>query len=193
VNIHVMSQRDGGRAIDRYLADFDVRSAHSIEVDAPADVTYRAVRTLDLDRSLPVAALLAVRGIPHFLSGKARPSRSLTLDSVLELGFTMLEEREPSELVIGTVGRFWRPDSGLIRVTSEEFLAFDEPGHAKAALTFVVDDDGDASVLSTETRVACTDSSARRKFSMYWRVVGPFSGYIRRVMLDQAKHAAEEA
>ncbi|MDQ3957683.1 MAG: hypothetical protein M3273_05105 [Actinomycetota bacterium] len=184
---------DGQRAIDRYLEVYDVRSSHAIEVDAPAAVVYRAVRDMDLGKSLPVVALLALRGMPHFLTGKARPSRSITLETFLQAGFTILEERPPSELVAGAVGKFWRADSGLLRIAPEEFTPFDEPGHAKAALTFVVEERGSGSLLSTETRVACTDASALRKFSIYWRIVGPFSGLIRRIMLAQVKRAAESA
>ncbi len=154
-------------------------------------MTYRAARELDVGRSLPVVALLALRGVPHFLTGKARPTRSLTLESFLEAGFTILEERPPREFVIGAIGRFWRPDSGFVRIAPEEFGSFDDPGYAKAALTFVVEERGRGSLLSTETRVACTDASARRKFSLYWRVVGPFSGLIRRLVLEQVKRAAE--
>lgn len=188
-----MSGLDADRAVDRWLEVYDVRSAHEVEVDAPATVTYQAVRDLDLGRSVPVAALFAIRGLPHFVTGKARPTRALTLDTFLEVGFTIFEERAPEELVMGVVGKFWRPDSGLVRVTPEEFVAFDEPGNAKAVLSFTVEDRGSGSLLATETRVACTDAAALRKFSFYWRVIGPFSGLIRRLMLDQVKRTAERS
>jgi hypothetical protein len=185
-------QRHGERAIDRHLDVYDVRSSHAIEVDAPATVTYRAVRDLDLGRSVPIAALFALRTLPHLLTGKARPSRSITLETFLQAGATILEERPPREFVMGVVGKFWRPDSGLVLVAPEEFRRFDEPGYAKGALTFTVEEHGSGSLLATETRVACTDASALRKFSLYWRVIGPFSGLIRRLMLDQVKRTAEE-
>jgi hypothetical protein len=41
-------------------------------------------------------------------------------------------------------------------------------------------------LLSTETRVSATNSTARRAFRGYWRVVGPFSGLIRRRWLRAA-------
>ncbi|MDQ3940684.1 MAG: hypothetical protein M3238_04950 [Actinomycetota bacterium] len=178
-------------AIDRYLAVYDIRSSHSIEVDAAATTTYQALRELDLARSVPVAALFALRGLPHLVTGKVRLSRSLTLETVLQAGFRILEERPPREFVMGAVGKFWRPDSGLVRIALEEFRSFDEPDYAKAALTFIVEEHGTGSLLSTETRVACTDASARRKFSLYWRLIGPFSGLIRRLMLEQVKRIAE--
>ena len=185
------AQLDGHRAIDRHLEAYDVRSSHAIEVEAEPTVTYRAARDLDLGRSVPIAALFALRALPHFVSGKARPSRSITLETFLQAGFTILEERPPREFVMGAVGKFWRPDGGLVSVDPEEFRSFKEPGYAKAALTFIVVEHGNGSLLATETRVACTDASALRKFSLYWRVIGPFSGLIRRLMLAQVKRTAE--
>ena len=178
-------------AIDRYLDEYDMRSFHAVDVGAPPDVTYRAARAVDVGRSLPVATLVAIRAIPHFLTGKARPTRSLTLDTFLAAGFSIFEERPSEEIVMGVVGKFWRPDSGLIRVSAEEFLAFYEPGYAKAVVALRVGQASGGSILETETRVATTDESARRRFALYWRVVGPFSGLIRRIMLDQVKRAAE--
>ncbi|MDQ3955921.1 MAG: hypothetical protein M3285_10280 [Actinomycetota bacterium] len=182
---------DQVRATDRYLEVHDLHTAHSIEVDAAPTETYRACRELDLGRSVPVAALFALRGLPHFLTGKARLSRSLTLETFLQAGFTIFEEHPPRELVMGTVGKFWRPDGSLVSLGPEEFFRFDKPGYAKAVLAFTVEEQGDGSLVTTETRVACTDESARRKFSLYWRVIGPFSGFIRRLMLEEVKRTAE--
>jgi hypothetical protein len=38
----------------------------------------------------------------------------------------------------------------------------------------------DGRLLTTETRIAAVDDAARRAFMRYWRIVGPFSGLIRR-------------
>jgi len=179
-------------AIDSYLPTYDARSAHQIQIDAPAAVTYQALRGLEIGRSIPISVLFAIRALPRLMTGKARPSRSITLQTLLEAGFTILEERPPREFVMGAVGRFWRPDSGLVSVAPEEFRDFDEPGYAKGALTFIVEERGSGSLLATETRVACTDASALRKFSLYWRVIGPFSGLIRRLMLEEVKRSAEK-
>ena len=45
--------------------------------------------------------------------------------------------------------------------------------------------------LATETRVHAADSAARRRFRLYWLVVGPFSALIRRRWLAAARRAAE--
>ena len=193
-NRHGLSAvRDTPRAVDRHLEVYDVRSAHATEVNAPVAVTYQALQDMDLAKSIPVMALFALRGLPHLLTGKARPSRSFTLQTFLEAGFTILEDRPPKEMVMGAVGRFWRPTSGLVEVTPEEFASFDEPGYAKAVMAFTVEEHEGLSLLSTETRVVCTDASALSMFSLYWRLIGPFSGLIRRIMLDQVKLRAEGA
>ena len=191
-----MSRPDSthGALLDRYLATYDVRSRHEIQVDAPADVSYKAARQLDIGRSLPASLLFAIRALPHLLTGKARLHRAITLETFLEFGFVTLEENPPKEIVLGAIGRFWRPDSGMVRVAPDEFTTFDRPGFARAVLAFTVEERGiAASLLATETRVACTDPSSRRKFLLYWGAIGPFSGVIRRLMLNQVKRAAEAA
>jgi hypothetical protein len=180
-----------GIAVDRYLPAYDVRSQHTLDVDAPAPDTYRAARDLDLGRSIPVLVLFAIRALPRILTGKTRPTRSLTLDSLSDLGFVMLEDTR-DEIVMGAVGKFWRPDSGMVGVAPEDFRGFDEPGYAKGIMAFTVEElGGGGSVVATETRVHCTSPDARRKFLLYWRAIGPFSGVIRKLMLQEVKRAAE--
>lgn len=156
---------------------------------APEDV-YDAIRTLDLSGNLQIKILFGLRGLPRILTGRGIP-RTVNLDSFFDLGFVLLVEERPREVVLGAVGRFWRPDSGIEPVAPERFVSFDEPGFAKGALNFRVQPAGRACVLSTETRVHGTDEGARRAFLRYWRVIGPFSGYIRRILLREVKHAAE--
>ena len=36
-------------------------------------------------------------------------------------------------IVLGVIGRFWRPTGGLVRFAPDEFTAFKQPGYAKAA------------------------------------------------------------
>jgi hypothetical protein len=45
--------------------------------------------------------------------------------------------------------------------------------------------------LVTETRVQALSAAARRRFRLYWLVVGPFSALIRRRWLSAACRAAE--
>ena len=178
--------------IDRFLPEYDEFEHHEAAVDAPVDRTYRAVKQLDLARSPVVLALLFARGLPHLFTGAVKPKRRLTLDDVVDSGFVVLGEEPGRELVLGIVGKFWRPGSGVHRIEASEFTSFDEPGFSKAVWNFLVTDRGaGSSTVLTETRVLSTDADARRNFGWYWRLIGPFSALIRRIVLGQVKRDAE--
>src|SRR5437660_8454754 len=91
--------------------------------------------------------VLAVRTLPSF---PARPRETwrrfrdelfrerFTLDGMLSEGFTLLEERPGEELVLGTVGRFWRARGELCATSPVRFRAPAPSGTAKAAWNFEV-------------------------------------------------------
>lgn len=178
--------------IDEFLPDYDVVEHHAMDVDAPVDQAYRAVKELDLARSPIVLALLFARGLPHLFTGAVKPKRQLRLDDIVESGFVVLGEEPDREIVLGIVGKFWQLSSGVHRIEPDEFTGFNTPGFAKAAWNFLAcERDGGGSTVVTETRVASTDDEARRKFGWYWRLIGPFSALIRRIVLGQIKRDAE--
>jgi hypothetical protein len=120
-----------------------------------------------------------------------RPHR-ITLDDMLAEGFTLLGERPDEELVLGTVGRFWRPGGETHPISLTRFREPAPPGTAKAAWSFAVGRrPGGRTELWTETRVLCADAAARRRFRVYWLVIRPASGLIRREMLAAVRSAAE--
>ena len=78
------------------------------------------------------------------------------------------------------------------RRAAEDFDAFAEPGYAKAAWNFrVTPGTGGRCMVTTETRVRCTDDASRRRFVLYWAVVGLFSGVVRKQGLKLIKRDAE--
>jgi len=178
--------------IDDFLPDYDVVERHEIRVAADVEAAYRAVLELDLARSPVVAALLAVRALPHVLTARPSLSRRIDLEAIERGGFVRLAEVPPREIVLGVVGRFWHPWNNVGRISADRFTAFDEPDFAKGVWNFTVEPDGDDhSIVRTETRVQCTDDRARRKFLAYWRLVGPFSGLIRTLLLRSIRRDAE--
>lgn len=177
--------------IDRYMPEYDMVEHHSIDVDADPETAYTAARSTDLGRSIPIQILFGIRSIPAYLRGQRRPILSLTIGDLTSVGFVVLEEQPGVELVVGAVGRFWRPTRNIERIHAEDFGQFQEPGFAKGVMNLRVDDDAPGSILSTETRVVCTDGAARRSFGRYWRLIGPFSGLIRRLMLQKMKDSGE--
>jgi hypothetical protein len=115
-----------------------------------------------------------------------------TLDDMLASGFTVIGERPGEELVLGTVGRFWRARGELCPISPARFREPAPPGTAKAAWNFAVGRRSDGGTeLRTETRVLCADVATRRRFRAYWTLIKPFSGLIRLEMLAAVRSAAE--
>ncbi len=169
--------------LDGCLPSFDVREYHEVEVDAAAERAYEAVRTTNLARSRTVRLLFALRGLP---AGRFH------VDDFRAIGFELLAEADGAEVVFGGIGRPWSPMGGMIETTPETFTDFRRRDFAKMAANFRVESLGPArSLVSTETRVQCTDDHSRRAFARYWLLIGPFSGYIRARMLDTIKREAE--
>lgn len=170
--------------IDEYLPTYDVRERHDIEVRAPVERVYRAVRQLDIGDARLTRLLFRLRGLPC-------PPR-FTFDDFLKMRFILLGERPNEELLLGLIGRFWTLAGELRRLEPEEFADFNERDYAKAAWNFSLTQQANGVVsLATETRVSCTDGASRMKFRLYWTVVGTFSGIVRREMLQIIKRNAE--
>lgn len=169
--------------VDEFLPTFDVESQHSTTVQASSEVVYDAARTLDLSSSWIARSLFRVRGMP---------AASLNLKGLERLHFKPLLELPPQGFVLGIVGQFWSPSGRLLDFDPAHFTDMDPEGHAKAIWTFDVSKVSTSHVrLRTVTRVACPDRATRRRFLLYWKVVGPFSGVIRRVALASVRRVAE--
>ena len=181
------------KLIDEFLPAYDVRSRHGTDVHASPKRTYEAVRELDMSGSLLIRTLFRLREVPARSLGRTAPyaALGLTLEGLLDAGFTLLGERAGEEIVLGVIGRFWRVAGDIQRVDPEAFRSFERPGYAKAVWNFRVVPRGDVTRLLTETRVLCTDDASRRKFRLYWTVIGPFSGLIRWEILRSVKKRAE--
>ena len=172
--------------IDRFLPTYEVRKHHQVIVNAEPARAYRALREVDLSRSVIIRLLFAFRGLPR--------RRPLTLDDMVKVGFVILGEEPGTEIVLGVTGRFWRPWGGMRRVGPDEFFSFSERGYAKAVANFRVEPVAEGrSTVSTETRVLTTDPASRRAFRRYWLLVGPFSALIRRRALALIRDRAERA
>ncbi len=168
--------------LDDWLPSFDVSERHETAVDAPPASVYASMRSVNPAASGSVRFLFAVRGLP----------RAKSLDDFLRpMNFVVLEERVGEEFVFGLIGRFWRPRGALVSFAPGEFAGFEKPGYAKGATTFLVQPYGSETLISTETRVQCTDEASLRSFKRYWRLIGPFSGYIRTRWLAAIKRDAE--
>lgn len=185
--------------IDATLPRFQFHERHSIEIAASPDAVWRALQELETREVLAVRWLTGLRLLPARLLGRATlvtpAAHERVLDAILKSRFIRLDERPGSELVVGTAGRFWRlaGERGALQ-SRDEFLRFDEPESAKAAMDFRIESlAGGRARLSTETRVLTTDEAARQRFRLYWTFVQPGSALIRLIWLRAVKRRAERA
>lgn len=158
--------------IDSLLPHCDFYERHSIVVRATPERAYDAIVNADLTRSWLTRLLLALRGI-------TRPARSM---------FSVAAADPPREIVLGIEGPFWKP---ACKPSTPDFQSPVPPDVARAAWNFFIEREDDSRVrVTTETRVLCGEN-ARRKFTLYWMVVRPGSGLIRRMMLRAIRREAE--
>lgn len=170
--------------LDDFLPQWDVRERHEVLVPLPPERAYQAIKELDLSRSRLISLLFALRGLPR--------GNSLTLQNLTIVGFVVLAEDPPVEIVVGLTGRFWRMRGGIRKAGADDFVSFADPGFVKAAWNFRVHLVGGSSMVSTETRVLATDEPSRRSFRRYWFFIGPFSGLVRREALRLIKKSSEK-
>jgi hypothetical protein len=187
--------------LDDYLPEYDVRTSYAIRISASPASVYASLWTANFDHWGITRILYAGRTLPEVFS-KPRATwrrfrdelfqRRFALDQMLLEGFALLEDRLGQELVLGTVGRFWRARGELCATNLVQFHTPAPSGTAKAAWSFEVTTRADgATELRTETRVLCSDVATRRRFRAYWLVIEPFSGLIRQEMLAAVRSAAE--
>jgi hypothetical protein len=166
--------------LDEVMPEYDVHEVHSVWVPAAPEPAYEAVRAVSAREVRLFGPLMALRTVGR--SNRVFDPQRPLLDAMLNAGFMPLGEQSGEEIVVGAIGRFWSPFGNRPRPV-EDFAGFDEPGYAKAALNFRVEAERGGSRITTETRIAGTDSAATRRFRAYWLLIRLGSGAIRRSWL----------
>jgi hypothetical protein len=185
---------------DSIIPAFDFGHRQEIVIDAPHRSVAAALAGYEPARDSSRLARLLFR-----LRGLRPPDDPSPLrEALTREGFRVLAERPGEEIVFGVAGRFWALDEAhhLIAVPdAPQFRAFAVPGTAKAAMTLRIEPmTATRSRLVTETRVACADGAAYRRFALYWLLIKPFSAWLRWDMLraiarrsiDSGARGAEE-
>ena len=173
--------------IDSFAPNPDASETHSISIAVSRDVVYETLWSADLGGSLIIKALLGLRSLPEIALHPRRSwkrGRKITLQTLIDAGFGLLAEDPGQEIVLGVTGKFWRPTGNLSPFKREDFDRPVAAGLARAVWNFSLKEGRPGrTTLSTETRIVCGDHVSRRKFRLYWFLVRPFSGLIRRLML----------
>jgi hypothetical protein len=178
--------------LDELMPEYDVSAAYSVQIAAPRERVWDELLNADF-MSLPVSRrLMALRSFGRRKRATERSRTLANLGTAGAGGFLEIARMPEEELVLAIIGRFWRPDAPVLRDwKAEDFCTLSPQGSAKAAWNFLLKDAGDATVLSTETRVQCCGRAARFKFRAYWTLIGFFSGWIRKEMLEMVKRHSE--
>jgi hypothetical protein len=182
----------GDTLLDRFMPVSDVVERHQQRIAAPVAMTFAALGEVDPQQSALIRAIFKGRELilgsePHQSKG---PRGLLALTKTL--GWRVLAEIPGREVVLGAVTQPWKADVVFRGVEPDRFADFNEPDYVKIVWNLRADPVGlNESIARTETRVATTDSAARRKFRRYWSIFSPGIILIRRVSLYLAKQEAE--
>jgi hypothetical protein len=165
------------------MPSYDRREVHRRATLASPPTLWDAVHGLRADELTAMRILMGIRTLGRRVDDGDRT----VLDRFKRLGFREVAQEPERELVVAGIGQFWKPSGGLRKVTDkEQFLGFEEPGYAKVAFNFRIQ----TGELSTETRIAATDAQAHRLFGLYWLLIRPGSGLIRREWLRALERRA---
>lgn len=186
--------------LDRYLGEADFTQVEHKLVHASTGDTWRAIKVVDLSRVgdvMPLTRVLAwLREAPErFGRGRRRPrAEAIRFDDLSAAdGWVKLDERAERELVLGAIGKFWKPRIEWRTVEAAAFRPFAEPGYAKLAIGLSIRPYGRSRTLVTyEARTVATDDRSRRRFRRYWSVIRLGAGVMMRGALELIRRDAEE-
>lgn len=174
------------RSVLDFIPQPRLREVDHVDVGVSPAEAYEVVRHFDLTRSKLVEALFQLRLIPARLRGEDVPEDALRLDVIGTSGpgFHVLYDDPGQGFGIGAVGRFWETDITYRDISPDQFAEFAEPGWGKVAWEVRFEPLGErATRIILEVRVTATDDAAWQKQRRYFRLIGPFSRFIRRHML----------
>jgi hypothetical protein len=185
-------------ALDRLIAKPRRREIDTVDLAAPPERVWELVRHGNLGQSLIARMLFALRTVPDRIANRAVEPPVLRLDdlrsSALKPGFQILIDDAPHEVAVGAIGKVWQLAIPFAHVSNAEaFGGFTEPGWVRVAWALRVLPRGTGSRLELEVRVDATDDASWNKFRWYFRLIGPFSRWIRRGLLASYVHATPRA
>lgn len=181
--------------LDEWMPRWQVAERHTLEVTAPPEKVFSAIRAVRADEISFFRTLIAIRrcgerdGPENILNA---PEEKPLLDVATQTTFVLLEEEAPRELVVGTIIAAPREARVSGRLTPDLFRTRLQPGWVLATMNFAVaPNSAGGSTVSTETRIYANSASALRRFGFYWRLIHPGSDIIRRMWLRAIRLRAE--
>ena len=170
------------KLIDKYLPRYSFNEYHETIINGHIEEVYETARNFDLSKSHLIKWLFKIRGLPT--------KRMHLQDFISDIGFTIIEENIPVENLIG----FWARYKIESIPSPDDFIRTTISARVKVVWNFYLEElDSNQVRLSTETRVLCITPSAKITFGIYWMIIKPFSGIIRKKMLRIIKENSETA
>ena len=170
------------KLIDKYLPKYSFNEYHETTINGPIEEVYETAKNFDLSKSHLIKWLFKVRGLPT--------KRMHLQDFISDIGFSTIEENIPVENLIG----FWARYKIEPILNPDDFIKNTISARIKVVWNFYLEKlDSNQVRLSTETRVLCITPSAKVTFGLYWMIIKPFSGVIRKKMLRIIKQSSETA
>ena len=170
------------KLIDKYLPRYSFNEYHETIINGPIEEVYETARNFDLSKSHLIKWLFKIRRLPT--------KRMHLQDFISDIGFTIIEENIPVENLIG----FWARYKIESIPSPDDFIRNTISARVKVVWNFYFEElDSNQVRLSTETRVLCITPSAKITFGIYWMIIKPFSGIIRKKMLRIIKENSETA
>ena len=168
--------------LEKYLPKYTYKEYHDIQISCSKEYAYTAARNLDFSKSKTIRFLLTIRGLP---------TNDLTLEGFSkQVKFTFLEEIQDEEFIIG----FWAKIGVEKIIDKRQFAIDNKTRRLKVVWNFKINQiEDELVVVSTETRVYCIAMITKLFFGIYWPIVRPFSGLIRKKMLSAIKENAENS
>lgn len=175
--------------LDQVLPDYHARAQYQILIPCKRDVVWKTLMDMDLTSIRTLQLLMGLRSIPAWLMGKSKPQlKKHTLHDLSDSGMNVISEVKGSEIVLGIIGKFWQISANVrTDIPAERFVSFSENDLAKAAWNFFLTETKGITTVHTETRIFCREQKTRRKFRLYWTLIGPFSGLIRIALLRKLR------
>ena len=179
--------------IDEFLPRHQFSARHQANVRCRPGELLDIIQNFQPPRDRVGDTAMLVRQWPARVMHWLAPSRAARPRPFTPANFTPLGRDGDREIVGGLIGKFWRPDFGLSVINGpSEFLACNPPKTAKLVIGFLAEEIGEATLLTTETRVYCPDRYSLIMFTPYWLAIRPVSGLLRRRALASIRRLAEQ-
>jgi hypothetical protein len=171
--------------LEQFLPNHQFSERHQATVRCRPGELLDIIQNFQPPRDRAGDAAMFLRQLPAKIMHWAAPSRVPRPAPFTRANFTPLARDGDREMVGGLIGKFWRPDFGLLAVHGpSEFLTSNPSKTAKLVIGFRAEPAGEDTLLTTETRVYCPDRYSLLMFIPYWLAIRPVSGLLRRRMLN---------